>query len=255
MGLVDTGSQWTPVTRLDPGPDGVAGTVDDAGMLTAYSLANPGNAFFVYTNPAGARRRYDALQLVARERDTRVWQMQASYTWSRAEGNVGNQRHANAGYFELGNPGNFVNPNRLVNAYGRAPFDPTHEVKLLGTARPPRVTGLGVSAVYRYATGYAWGRQVLVRGLAQGTARIRVETNGARRVEPVKVLDLRVEQAWRIGSRARLAVFIDAFNVANRGVPDSAIAVPVVPISGPSFGQPAAWTDPRTLRLGGRVSF
>jgi hypothetical protein len=255
MGLVDTASRWTEVTRSDPGPDGLAGNADDGGMLTAYSLVNPGNASFLYTNPAGARRRYDAVQVVTRKRDTRAWQMQASYTWSRSEGNVTNQSHANAGYWELGNPGNFVNPNRLINAYGRSPFDPTHEVKLLGTVRPLRPGGLSASAVYRYTTGYAWGRQVVVRGLAQGTARIRVEPNGARRVEPTNVLDLRIEQAWRLGGRGRLGIFVDVFNVSNRGVPDSSNNVPVVNISGPLFGQPAAWTDPRTVRLGGRVSF
>jgi hypothetical protein len=42
------------------------------------------------------------------------------------------------------------------------------------------------------------------------------------------------------------------FNVANRGVPDSAQSVPVNTMAGPRFGEPLAWTAPRTLRVGVR---
>jgi hypothetical protein len=111
---------------------------------------------------------------------------------------------------------------------------------------------LNVSGVYRYATGYAWGRQVNVFGLAQGSARIRVEPNGVRRVAPTNTLDLRIEQTARVRAGIRIGVFLDVFNLGNRGVPDSAQSVPVNTVSGPRFGEPLAWTDPRTLRVGVR---
>jgi hypothetical protein len=49
--------------------------------------------------------------------------------------------------------GQFRQPNRPINAYGRSPFDPTHEVKLLGTGVLRCRGTLNVSGVYRYATG------------------------------------------------------------------------------------------------------
>ncbi len=53
MGLVDEGSAYTPVERIDPGPD---------------------------TNPDDAYNRYDAFQVAGRRRFIGWWQMQASCT-------------------------------------------------------------------------------------------------------------------------------------------------------------------------------
>jgi hypothetical protein len=250
MAVTDTGSRWEPVTRPDPGPDGVIGTADDAGDLTAYNLLNPGQAFYLLTNPKEASRRYDAVQFVARQRDAKYGQAQVSYTWSKAEGNVGNQAHVNAGLNEIGYGGVFTDPNRLVNAYGRSPFDPTHEFKVLGTGRIPWWGGFNGSAMYRYATGGTWAREVVVRGLNQGQARVRVEPRGTRRLEATNILDLRLEQAWRIARTGRLGVYVDVFNVTNRGV-----ATLVYPISSSSLGMPTIWTDPRMFTAGLRYSF
>lgn len=158
MGLVDEGSAWSPVQRLDPGPDNVANTADDAGMISVFALTNPGQRSFVYTNPDDAYNRYDAVQLIGKRRFKGWWQAQASYTWSRNEGTVGNRWHVNAARFDLGSPGRFVNPNSFINAYGNATFDPTHEAKVLGVVRLPWLGGANVSGVYRYTTGQAWGR-------------------------------------------------------------------------------------------------
>jgi hypothetical protein len=98
----------------------------------------------------------------------------------------------------------------------------------------------------------AWGRQVNVFGLTQGSARLRVEPNGTRRVAPTNTLHLRIEQTARVRARIRIGLFLDVFNVANRGVPDSAQSVPVNTMAGPRFGEPLAWTAPRTLRVGVR---
>lgn len=247
MGLVDTGSQFAPVTRLDPGPDGLNGTGDDGGSITAFSLL-PSRAMLVYTNPPAASRRYDAVQLVLRKRNTSAWQAQASYTWSRSEGTVTNGSHANAGLLELG--ASFVNPNRQIHAYGRAPFDPTHELKLFGTSRITRLAHVRVSGVYRYATGATWTREVLVRQLAQGTARVRVEPRGSRRLEATNTLDLRAEHGVGLGARRRLSLYVEALNVTNRGV-----ATGVFPISGPMFANPTSWADPRLVRAGFSVEF
>ena len=127
-------------------------------MLDVFNLTNPGNMHVVYANPEDAFNKYDAVQIVGRKRFSRSWQMQGSYTWSENRGTVGNRWHVNAARYDLGNPGSFVNPNGLINAYGHAPFDFTHEVKVLGSYRVPLWGGLMLSGVYRAHSGYAWGR-------------------------------------------------------------------------------------------------
>jgi hypothetical protein len=254
MGLTDPISTWVPVQRQDPGPDGRLGTQDDGAMLDVFDLTSTGPMSNFYTNPPGAYNKYDALQMVARKRYARDWQAQASYTLSRTRGTVGNTLHVNAGGIGLGRPGNFIDPNQNINAYGRAQFDPTHEVKLLGSYRLAPWGGTMVSGVYRYSTGQAWGRMILLTGLSQGPQRVRVEPVGTRRLQAINQFDFRIEKTTRIGA-AKLGFFADVFNLFNQGVPDSNQVNPVVQFSNARFGQPNVWLDPRLLRLGARVTF
>lgn len=255
MGLVDTGSVFQQITRPDPGPDGLTGSGDDGTAITVYNRTS-GSPFLLYTNPPDAFNRYDAAQIVLRKRYSRDWQVQASYTWSKNRGTVGNRWHVNAARFDLGSPGRFVNPNGSINAFGRATFDPTHEVKLLGTYRAPFWGGITSSAFYRYTTGQAWGRRVTVRGLRQGQQSIRIEPQGVRRLDAINKLDLRVEKTLGIsGGRAMAGLFLDMLNIGNQGVPDSDVTNAVTDLSGARFGEPSAWLDPRTFRAGLRVTF
>jgi hypothetical protein len=255
MGLIDTGSIYAPVQRPDPGPDGLVNTADDGPPLDVFTQTNPGAAFNVYTNPQGAFNRYDAVQVTARKRYADAWQLQSSYTWSRNRGTVGNRLHVNAGNFDLGSPGRFVNPNLAINAYGRAHFDPTHEVKLLGSYRLPWLGGTMVSGVYQYLTGLAWGRTVMVTGLI-GPRLVRVEPIGTRRAPALNMGSLRLEKTIPVPRRAgAIGVFVDVINVGNQGVPDSNKTNAVVEASGARFGQPNWWLNPRTVRIGVRASF
>lgn len=256
MGLVDTGTIWEPIPAQDPGPDGRLGTADDGGVVTAYRKTNPGNEFYQYTNPPEAYRTYDAVQFIGSKRYADGWQVQGSYTWSRTVGTVSNHWHVNAARYDLGNPGSFVNPNAFINAYGRAPFDFTHEVKVLGSYRIPQWGGFLLSGVYRGHSGYAWGRAARVSlpsaGAAQG---IRMEPRGTRRTEAMSTLDLRVEKHIPLGRDWKVGLFFDIFNVGNRGVPDAEQVAPIEQTSGPNFGEPIRWVEPRTLRVGVRVTF
>lgn len=254
MGLIDTGSRFDPVERRDPGPDNRLNTADDGDLLTLFNVSNPGNQFLLYTNPKEAFNRYDAVQVVARKRYTRNSQLQASYTWSKNRGTVGNRWHVNAARFDLGAPGRFVDPNFFINAYGRATFDPTHEAKILGTYRIPLWNGFNLSAVYRYTTGQAWGRRTRFTGLRQGQRVVRIEPQGTRRLPAINRLDLRAEKTLTLRGRT-IGLFFDAFNLTNQGVPDSDRTNAVVDFSGDRFGEPDFWVDPRMLRVGIRFTF
>jgi hypothetical protein len=255
MGLIDTASVYVPTERRDPGPDGMLNTADDGAMLTVFNLTNPGNAFNLYANPEDAYNKYDAVQLVARKRYSRNWQLQGSYTWSKNRGTVGNRWHVNAARYDLGRPGRFVNHNTFINAHGHASFDPTHEAKVLGSHRLPWWGGTMVSGVYRYMTGQAWGRAAFITGLNQGGERIRVEPQGTRRAPAINRIDFRLEKTLHVAGTGTLGFFFDLFNAFNQGVPDSDETDAVIDSSGAQFGQPRYWTDPRMLRVGVRIVF
>lgn len=256
MAFVDTGSVYAPVLARDPGADGRIGTPDDGDVFTVFNKTNPGQEFRLFTNPVDAFRRYQAVQLVGRRRYADGWQVLAAYTWSRTEGTVDQRLGTNAGHHDAGHTGAFVNPNRMIHASGRTSFDFTHEVKAEGTYRIPAWGGFNVSAVYRYRTGLAWGRLANVLWLWQGTERVRIEPRGTRRLPALNGVDVRIEKTfpatWR---RANVGVFVDVFNATNQGIPNSRYPFAVVSLSGPNFGEPGTWIDPRTIRGGARVTF
>jgi hypothetical protein len=245
FGISREGSSWTPVQRQDPGIDGVAGTGDDGDLMTVYTRTAAGQPLLV--NPDAADRRYSAVQAIARKAYSGRWQMQASYTWSRTSGTVGNQWHANAGH--LGFAGDYSNPNTRINADGRMPLDFAHSIKVLGTWTMPWLGGANLSGVLRHDSGFAWERTASFR-VPSGRVVVRVEPRGSRRLDPVSVLDVRAEKTFRLGQRGSIGLFVDALNLSNSGT-----ATRVDTLSGPGFGNPVAWIDPRTARAGLRWTF
>jgi hypothetical protein len=259
MGFVDTGSTYAPVQQRDPGADGRLGTSDDGALLTVYNKTNPGHEFLLFTNPDNAFRDYDAFQLIGTKRYSNNWQAQISYTWSHARGTVDNRGGTNSGgggNQGLGQTGGFANPNHGINIDGHMRFDPTNALKIDGTYRVPALGGFNLSAVYRYTTGLAWGRIATIRGLAQGSESVRLESIGTRRTDAVNFIDFRVEKTFPLGSSARqVGIYLDLFNLNNQGVIDNGTRDGVLETSGSSFGNPNRWIAPRTARLGFRLTF
>jgi Carboxypeptidase regulatory-like domain len=253
IGYIDTGSIYQPVQRQDPGPDGKLGTPDDGGMLTAYLNTNASSAFCYLTNPAGAYRRYSALQLLVGKQYSRNWQMQTSYVWSSTRGNIDNSARSNSGGPENGCNGIFANPNRAIYADGPTPFDFTHAAKVLASWRTP-LGGVNISSVFQYHTGLAWARSASLPNI-QATYLVRMEPRGSRRTDALNQLDWRLEKTFDVGSMKRLGVFADVFNVTNQGIPDPSKLFAVEFRSGTAFGQPLNWVAPRTLRAGVRLIF
>jgi hypothetical protein len=183
-----------------------------------------------------------------------------SYTWSKTTGTVNNIGGTNAGGGNgtqgLGQTGAFADPNHFINADGPAIFDFTNQVKLDGTYRLPMFGGVNISGVYRYTTGLAYGRTAIIRGLNQGSETVRVQPRGTFRTDPLNNIDFRVEKTFPLGSSARQAgVYLDLFNLNNQGVPSNGSRTAVIESSGSTFGNPNVWLNPRTARLGFRVTF
>jgi hypothetical protein len=245
-GFVGSMDNWTPVQRQDPGPDGQLGTADDGGFMTIYF--NPGTVPAALTNPAGAYKHYNGVELIATRRAHNGWQAQASYTWSRTRASFDNAYSSNVANNDLSANGVYVNPNRAINSGGRTSYDFTHEFKVLATAEVPRPGGVRVSAVYRVQTGMGWGRTARFSG-PTWFPQIYMQPRGSQEAPAPNVCDVRVEKTLTSG-RWKTGAYADVFNVTNQGV-----ASRVYNVSGPNFGTPNAWSNPRTVRAGVRVNF
>lgn len=251
IAFTDPTSAYETISRADPGPDGRSGTADDVGPFTVYNSIDTSRATQFLTNPPDAFRSHQAWQVVGTKRYSHHWQMQASYTWARTYGNIHNTALSNAANNTTGSGGTFSNPNRLINATSRTVLDVPHEWKVLASYRAPWFGGMHVGAVYRYFSGRAFGRVVQVPGLRQGVQAIRVEPVGARRLAAMNTLDVRVEKTFPFGRSGRRAgIYADLLNAGNQGVP-----LNVTEQSGPNFGVPNGWLEPRSLRVAVRVSF
>lgn len=250
--FVDTRSSYLPVQMRDPGRDNVAGTADDGALITVFNLQNPGQAFFLLTNPGDATRRYDGVQLIAQKRFSRNWQLLASYTWSKTRGLANNQVTDNVGGASTGETGVFANPNAAVNADGRNTLDFPHQVGLRGSYHSDLFGGFNVSGSYTWASGGAWSRTATFR-LAQGNVSVRVAPRGSEPSAATNQLDLRVEKLIPLGSRSRtLGLYVDCFNALNKGYPPQARYTEA---SGGTFGIPLNWAEGRAFQISGRLQF
>lgn len=250
VAFIDEGSVYVPVPRVDPGRDGRLNTADDGGTITVFDRQNVTAAPRRLTNVDEAFRRYQALQLIGTKRYSRNWELQASYTWSRARGNVNNIWGTNAASNGLGPNGQFADPNRLINAEGTPSHDYPHQATVLGVVRLPWWGGFNAGSVVRYYSGRPYGRTARFTGLRQGAVTVRVEPIGTYRLPATSEWDLRLEKTVHLGARGRLGLSAEVLNVANQGTSRF-----VSEGSGASFGIPGQWTVPRSLRVGGRVTF
>jgi hypothetical protein len=256
MGMVDRGTIYVPVSAQDPGPDGRVGTNDDGGQLEVFRNTNPGHASYYFTNPTGLYRNYRSATITARYRPSSSTEAVAFYTWSRSVGNVENAARANAAGPELWGNGIAAQPNRAINNDGANTFDFPHELKVIGTWHIGAAGGLNVGGVYRYHTGQAWGRSAHLQETNEFvTFGVRVEPRDARRTAALNLLDLRVEKLVPLGGHRSLGLLVDVFNVANHGSPDPEMRRAIMEVSGPTFGIPQTWVEPRTARAAVRATF
>ena len=88
-----------------------------------------------------------------------------------------------------------------------------------------------------------------MRGLGTAFEDVIADPTVTRFYDAPQTIDLRVEKTARV-HRSLIAVYVDALNVTNQGIATLASAV-----SGPQFGTPLTWSDPRVVRIGLRWRF
>ena len=258
IAAIDTGvtpQDFTPVTILDPGPDGIPGTFDDQ-QLTVYAQnpATLGHDQYLLTNPPGLRTLNSGVNAQLRT----AWRgitVSASFVAEKSYGptNPGNAIFEN-------DPGVvgalFSDPNTDINATGRAFTDRAFTGKIEALYRlPTRWGGVQISTVADYTDGLAFARMLLVTGLPQGPFLVattpRGSPGGGNRAEHVQNWNLRLSREWPLAF-GRIAAAADLLNVTNAD-----LAIQQADLTGPTFNSrlPIAIEPPRFMRFEVRYRF
>ncbi len=258
IAAVDTGvpaQAFTPVSILDPGPDGIPGTFDDQ-CLTVYAQNSGtlGMDRYLLTNPARLKMLNTGL-LAEAGTEWRRLTFRASFVAEKSYGptNPGDAVYEN-------DPGVvgalFLDPNTAIHAAGRSFFDRAYVGKIQGSYRlPPPWGGIEVGSVADYMDGLVFARQLPVAGLPQGpflvATTVRGSPEGGNRAQYVINWDLRLSRQFVLPA-GRFAVWIDVLNVTNAGQ-----RIQENDLSGPTFNLrlPVAIQPPRLVRLGLRYEF
>jgi hypothetical protein len=133
------------------------------------------------------------------------WQMQASYVWSKMDGD-------NAlDYTDPNNQLAFVRLGATAPQGTTTSPDQPHAFKLLGSYQAP--LGINLGANFQALSGLPYDRNLSVAFL-QGTANIRVEPRGTYRQDALKLLSLRAEKGVRFSGH-RASFIAELHNVLN----------------------------------------
>jgi hypothetical protein len=251
LGAPCPGSYSVPVTRPDPGPDGVAGTGDDPGASFTYyeyPTALAGRAFerFTRINDPRADQKYNSLDFALSKRLSNRWQLTASYSATKINVPLLSSTTVSAGEFNGNVESAAVTPNDEINTFNRAW---EYGWKLSGVYQLP--LGILTSGQYEARSGYPWARQVRFTGGSTITnITMNVEPIGSQRLPISHQLDMRFEKTFSLNKGQKLAVRANIFNILNLNT-----VLNVTTLSGPSFNKPTSIMDPRITELGFTYSF
>jgi hypothetical protein len=216
-----------PVTIQDPGPDGVIGTSDDGGTLTAYNLAPQYVGLptvSVTQNLPDAKDNFYTWEVSGERRPRHGWSLSGSFakTW--------NQRSALA-----------TNPNVDINRVDGQDHFTSWQAKFSGTFDLPK--GIRVSPLVRHQSGVTYGR-TFVASLNGGSTTVLAQPFDANRNRNVTILDVRAEKGIQVSGR-RLGLFFDLYNIGNVNA-ESAVGTS----SGTTWLRPTTIVAPRIARFG-----
>lgn len=231
-----------PITRRDPGSDGVLSTTDDGDLVTIYDYdpAFRGSNFVgnqEINRPDGRNDYYNSYEGSVTRRLTQSWSMLAAYTATKYHRwIVGIPQSPNDEYFDLDDRWRWA--FKLNGSYN-FPYDIS-----IGGIVEVRNGNLG-QRTYVFRATDASGPPL--RQLASAT--IRLEPFGSRQEETQTTFNARVSK--RVGlPKGFLNLSFDVLNVTNT----NAITA-VTYVSGPSFGRVTDILPPRTLRVGVTFDF
>jgi len=259
IAAVNTGvpfSAFSPVSILDPGPDGIFGTFDDQRLIVyQQNPATFGEDHYLLTNPPDLRMLDKGLQAEIGAQ----WKNLSLHASFVAEQSYGPTNPGNAAFEnDAGVVGSlYMDPNTLVNAAGRPFMDRAYVGKVWGSYRLP--WAIELAAIVDYLDGLVFARRLLVTGLAQGPFVIDATSRGTQlnnplsgnRAEGVINGNIRLHRQFRLPV-GMFDAALDILNVAN-----SSYKIQESDVSGTSFNQrsPVEIQPARFARIQLRYAF
>ncbi len=242
------GVYTNPVTRPDPGPDGIVGNTDDPGRTVTYyeyPAALSGRRFEMFTriNDPDATQTYQSFDVSAIRRMADRWMFSFGYSTTLADNPIING----------------LTPGEFASTAYAAPNDPNSEYLARNHTREWLVHATGayrlpyevmVSGGFEGRSGNPYARQVLFTGGVLSSITLRVEDIGTQRLPAVNAFDMRIEKAVKIAARQRVDLRFNLYNVTNINTVRS-----VTERSGPSFNRPTAIVAPRIAEFSVGYSF
>ena len=231
-----------PITRRDPGPDGLLGTQDDAGTVTFYDYSPAyRGAAFVSTMLVNTPQddRYRSMEFTLTRRTSGRWSAQGSFFITRNHRLI--QQTVNSPNDEVFPWDDTWNWAGTVTGTYRLPFD------------------ISVAGFLQSKSGLKGQRTNLFRQvdpdggtpIAQlSTLTLRLEPYGSRHLAAQNILSVRSSKEFSLGAGRRIAAEFDVYNLLNSSAPLSATFA-----SGPTFGYVTNVLPPRIARMGVRFRF
>jgi hypothetical protein len=237
-----------PITRPDPGPDGVLGTSDDPGRSLTYwdysaQYAGSQNSGLMRSVPAGQpTATFRTIEFAASKRFTKGWALSSSFSATKAH----------EPFLETGSGGGGEGAVR--------PYTPNAEINVANTtwewlANASFVYqfshGLFAAANYQGRSGDPGARQVLVVGGTRiPNLVINAEPYGSLQLPPINTLDLRFDKKFTLSRHQSVALKLNVFNVLNA---NTTLSWNVR--SGPSYLLPTSILPPRFVALSATYAF
>ncbi|HJZ78438.1 MAG TPA: carboxypeptidase regulatory-like domain-containing protein [Vicinamibacterales bacterium] len=236
-----------PITRRDPGPDGILGNADDAGLPSVtfydYDPAYRGIAYvknFLVNSPLD--NWFHTIEFTVTKRPSRRWQGSASYWLVKNHRWITNTFNAPQDYYNALDEtwswaGNFEVSYRL-------PWD------LLAAANLQSKKGATGQRTVLFRTQDPDGGTPINQ---LSTVNVRVEPYGAQVGAPLNVFNIKVTKDFRI-AHGKLGGGVDVFNVFNSNAPNQLLYA-----SGPTYLYPTGVNGgilpARIARLTARFQF
>jgi hypothetical protein len=218
-----------PVQKLDPGPDGRAGTSDDGQVLNLLDLDPSliGKTKTIFMNADDYNEEARNIEFAANRRFSNKWSLSASYavTWRNDFNGIP------------------YNPNGA----GQSAYIPMTFVKVSGSYEPG--WGLRLTPLLRFQSGTPYGRRAQI-SMNYGTQTVLLEPTETRRMDAPFVFDVRAERRFKLPKSTALSVVLDVFNLTN-----SNAETDVNTTSGGTYQWPISVLPPRVVRFGAKFTW
>jgi hypothetical protein len=162
-------------------------------------------------------RNYDALQITARQRPTKSSLLQASYTYSRSQGNYPGLFSTETGQLDPNLTSLYDLPDLMANRYGPLGLDRPHNLKVDGFYQFDfkKAGVMTVGASFRALSGIA--HNALASHPTYGTGESYVLPRGAIERSPVTTnTDVHLAYGYQVNKNTRVEGFVDIFNLFNQ---------------------------------------